>query len=131
MAKNIPKVITEVFSEVQEGYWSPQTFEEWKQVQVSNAIISAWMEQQNSERLLRRRVANWIFSLISCQLAVVFLMLFLIGFGVISITESMIKVLLTSVISEVFGMGFIVVKYLFNNSGHNIDKLIEKLRGTQ
>ncbi|MFH1982974.1 MAG: hypothetical protein ABIL58_14125 [Pseudomonadota bacterium] len=131
MIDNIPEIISEVFSEVQEGYWRPQTFEEWKQVQVSNAIISAWKEQQNSERQLRRRVANWIFSLISCQIAAVFMTLFLIGFGIISLTESMIKVLLPSVIAEIFGMGFIVVKYLFNNSGHNIDKLIEKLRGPQ
>ncbi len=127
MGDQLPKIITEIIDEVQPGYWKPQTFEQWRLIQLSNAIIPAWRDQQDSERVLRKRVANWIFSLITFQVLCIFIVIFLIGFGYISISETMVKVLMPFIVSEVFGMGLIVVKYLFSNS-IQIDKLLEMQR---
>ncbi len=128
MFDQLPEVISEVVDEVQPGYWEPQTFEQWRQMQLSTAVITAWKDQQDSERVLRKRVTNWIFSLITFQVLSIFIIIFLIGFEFITINESMIKILLPTVVGEVFGMGFIVVKYLFNDSVNIIDRLIEMLR---
>jgi hypothetical protein len=52
------------------------------------------------------------------QIIFVFILLFLDCFGYIKIKEMIIKVLIPSAFGEIFGMGFLVVKYLFDRSNN-------------
>jgi len=98
--------------------WRPQTLREWTEVQETSALLTAWTEQQGHERALRKMVAIWVFVLISLQILGVF--------GVVAteganrkLNPELVKLLIPSVLAEVFGMGFIVVKYLFRSSDVN------------
>jgi len=100
------------------GSWQPGSLNEWTEVQETSTLLTAWTHQQGHERALRKMVAVWVFLLISLQILGVF--------GVVvadsptpKLNPELVKFLIPSVLTEVFGMGFVVVKYLFRPSELN------------
>ncbi len=115
MIEKLPDVIKEVYGEVDQNYWTPQNIQEWSTVRLTNTALEAWQEQQNHERELRKTYAKWVFILITFQIIAIFFLVVFDGLAWINIRENIVKILLPSALGEIFGMGFLVVKYLFSN----------------
>lgn len=109
----LPVFVQSVVEELHFGYWKPQSLAEWTEVHKTTTLLNVWVTQQEQERGLRKMVGIWVFVLISLQILGVFALVVLDGAHVLALNEGMVKFLIPSVLSEVFGMGFVVVKYLF------------------
>ena len=81
----------------------------------TSIYLGAWEEQQQHERSLRKMVGIWVFTLMSLQIVAVFGLVVWDG-GQHKADSTLIRILIPSVLAEVFGMGFVVVKYLFRPS---------------
>lgn len=125
--------VTAVVGELQPGdpsVWHPQSYDEWERQERVTALLSAWTEQAKDERQLRRSYAKWIFGLITLQVVAVFGLLLALGMGRFELDVSMLKVVLPSVLGEVFGLGFVVAKYLFSQPiRHSLDSLVDGAHG--
>ena len=108
----LPAYVKEVTGELVPGSWKPESLNEWLEVQETSTILRAWTQQQGHERGLRKMVGIWVFVLISLQILGVFAVVILDGENH-RFNPELVKFLIPSVLSEVFGMGFVVVKYLF------------------
>ena len=109
----LPSFVESVSGEVDFGYWKPQSIEEWTEVQQITAFLNAWIQQQWQERSLRKMIGIWVFILITLQVIGVFGLVVLDACKVLMMSADIVKFLIPSVLGEVFGMGFVVVKYLF------------------
>ena len=69
--------------------------------------------RQNSG--LRRIFANRVFILICIWMAAQMILLYLTGFGLITLSDKIIITLLTTTMVEVLGLFYIIIKYLFND----------------
>lgn len=127
MATKLPTIVKELVNEVKPGSldWVPQSAEEWIAVEKSKVFLDVWKGQQNQERGLREKYAHWVFVLISIQLVVVFGLVIFIGLKWLDFDDNIIEILIPSVISEIFGMGFLVVKYLFSKPSRSISDFIK------
>ena len=115
----LPPYVQRVTGELEQGYWQPQTLAEWAEVQRTTAFLSTWIKQQEQERGLRKMIGAWVFILITLQVAGVFALVTLDATKTLTLNTRIVQLLIPSVLAEVFGMGFIVVKYLFNPSATN------------
>lgn len=111
--KTIPSFVTTVTGELGPEYWHPQTFQEWTEMTKTSALVSVWVEQQTQERSLRKTIGIWVFILITLQIVGVFAIVVLDALKLLQLNQSIVEFLIPSVLGEVFGMGFVVVKYLF------------------
>ncbi len=118
-SKELPSFIEAIAGEVENGYWKPQTLEEWTAYQQTSAFVTVWVKQQDQERSLRKMIGIWVFVLITFQVLGVFGLVALDACKLITINTEIVKFLIPSVLGEVFGMGFIVVKYLFKRTSNN------------
>jgi hypothetical protein len=109
--------------------WQPRSFDEWQSRERLQTFLSAWSEQIRDERMLRRRFSGWIFTLISLQTLGVFALVVADGAGWMTLRLEVLQVLIPSVLAEVFGLGFLVAKYLFSQPlRHSLDSLVAKGR---
>ena len=111
----LPTYVTAITAELAPGAWRPESLQEYLEMQESSTFLRAWAEQQESERSLRKMIGIWVFCLISLQIVGVFGVVIWDG-GQRKVDAGLVKVLVPSVLGEVFGMGFVVVKYLFRLS---------------
>lgn len=109
----VPAFVTSVTGELTPEYWRPQTFQEWTEMTKTSALVSVWVGQQTQERSLRKTIGIWVFILITVQIFGVFLIVVLDALNLLHLNQSIVEFLIPSVLGEVFGMGFVVVKYLF------------------
>lgn len=114
--KVIPSFVASVTGELGPEYWHPQTFQEWTEMTKTSALVSVWVEQQTLERKLRKTIGIWVFILITVQIIAVFVIVVLDSLKLLQLNQSIVQFLIPSVLGEVFGMGFVVVKYLFRAS---------------
>ena len=124
--KNTP-VDYEIVGELEHDYWEPKSLSEWIELKRSSAVIEAWREQQNQERKLRKTIGYWLFILITFQIVTIFAIIFLDGIRYITVNTTAIKILIPGALVEVFGMGYLVVKYLFSPSGKNIYDILRRV----
>ena len=124
-----PGFVEEIVGSVPTDYWKPQSLEEWSRARSAEAIINAWVEQQNQERELKKIYACWVFVLISFQIIAIFLLVVLEGLNHFQLNENIIKILLPTALAEIFGMGFLVVKYLFRESTQSLINLLPEEKG--
>jgi hypothetical protein len=110
----LPSFVAHVVGEVEPGYWKPKSVNEWAEVKKTTAFLDAWIAQQTQERSLRKMIGIWVFVLMTLQVAGVFGLVFLDAWKLLVLNIDIVKFLIPSVLSEVFGLGFVVVKYLFN-----------------
>lgn len=81
---------------------------EWHAVE-----LRAWRDQSTQERSLRKTYALSIFILLSLQILALHVIVFMMGFNVLSIDPWVAKVFLVMAFTEVSTIFFWVVKYLF------------------
>lgn len=112
----LPAFVQSIAGEVDSEYWKPQTIEEWTDVQKTTVCLHIWTQQQQQERGLRKLIGIWVFIIITLQVLGVFALVILDALKVLTMNIDVVKFLIPSVLTEVFGMGFIVVKYLFKPS---------------
>jgi hypothetical protein len=108
----LPVYVEKITAELRPGAWQPESLQEFLELQETTIFLEAWREQQKSERGLRKMIGIWVFCLISIQIFAIFGVVIWDG-GQRKLDASLVKFLIPSVLGEVFGMGFIVVKYLF------------------
>ena len=104
--------------------WRPSSYEEWEAGQKARTFLGAWSLQMSQEMRLRSMGAKVIFWLIGRQVVCAFGLVIAQGLNWIAVDTSVLKILIPSVFTEVFGLGFVVTKYLFNQSlRHGLDSL--------
>ncbi|RWY79141.1 hypothetical protein EHI46_00150 [Rhizobium leguminosarum] len=111
-----PKSVVDVLGEVkpQDGSsWEPNNFAEWEARERLQAYLRVWSQQTDDERKMRSLYAKMIFSLICVEVAFAFLLMVLIGAEVLHFDVTLLKVLFPSVLAQVFGLGYLVTRYLF------------------
>src|SRR5690606_22096445 len=95
----LPSFVKEITGEVDSSYWKPQSLKEW----TTSVKWNSWAQHQTQMRDLRRRIAIWIFCLITGQVLAVFGVVILDACGVIKANAEITKFLIPSVLAEVFG----------------------------
>ena len=106
--------------------WQPQSFSEWEARERTKTFLAAWTDQMVHERSLRSLAAKVIFGLIGAQVLAVFAVLALQGLDVLRLEVGVLQVLIPSVLGDVFGLGFVVTKYLFSQPlRHGLDALVK------
>src|SRR5665213_640812 len=105
--------------------WNPQTFEEWAAQRRLIVFLDAWEAQANQERILRGRCAWMIFSLAGFQTIAGTVLLAAIGLGKLTIEVQFLKILFSALLTEVFGLFFLLTRYLFNQPSRQSMKLFE------
>lgn len=122
-----PPAVAEVGAEVAPGssdVWQPGSYKEWEGRERTRAFLAAWSQQMSHERDLRSLSAKCIFGLVVAQVAGAFGLVAAQGAGWLALDPSVLQVLIPSVLAEVFGLGYLVVKYLFNQPlRHGLDTL--------
>lgn len=94
--------------------WHPQTLEEWSRWQQEKSFLSAWNAQADHERKLRETCMWMIFGLVMIQTLGSFVIISLLGVGVFHLDEILIRILYPSLLAQIFGLFFIVARYLFD-----------------
>jgi hypothetical protein len=111
------------------GVWAPKSFDEWVARERTTTFLTAWAEQLTHERDLRGYWARRIFYLIAAQVAGAFGLVIAQGLQWIQVAPEVLQILIPAVLTEVFGLGFLVVKYLFSQPlRHSLDTLLEGSR---
>jgi hypothetical protein len=127
-ASNLPSAVVEVRDEIAPsgpGLWQPTSYAEWESRERAKTFLVAWQEQMSHERSLRSFAAKAIFALIVVQVFATFGLVIAQGTGGLLIDKGILQVLIPSVLSEVFGLGFLVTKYLFSQPlRHGLDTLV-------
>jgi hypothetical protein len=127
-----PTAIAEVGAELKPGsleVWQPASFKEWEGRERTRAFLAAWSQQMSHERELRSLSAKCIFALITAQTAAAFSIVVAQGAGALIIDVNVLRILIPSVMAEVLGLGYLVVKYLFSQPlRHGLDSLITGAR---
>lgn len=111
-----PTSVVDVLGEVkpQDGSsWEPNNFAEWEARERLQAYLRVWSQQTDDERKMRSLYAKMIFSLICVEVALAFVLMLLIGADVLHFDVTLLKVLFPSVLAQVFGLGYLVTRYLF------------------
>lgn len=93
------------------------------------AIVDAWARQQQEDRNLRRYYANWLVGIITAQLAIIYLVLFLIGFGFLDLDSQTVNVFVVGVFGETAVLGYIVCRYLFSDSSKGTSDILQRFLG--
>ncbi len=109
-------VQVDVHEEIRPGspeVWRPNSFQEWIEFKRVSAVMEAWSEQARHERALRLSASRWIFSLIALQVLGVFFIIASIGFGFMALDVRVLQVLIGAVCADIFGLGFVVVRFLY------------------
>ncbi len=117
---SLPSFIKSVDGEVEPGYWKPKSLQEWAEVQKTTVFLGAWIQQQGQERNLRKMIGIWVFILITLQAIGVFGLVVLDAAKLFILNTTIVQLLIPSVLGEIFGLGFVVVKYLFNPKSINL-----------
>lgn len=102
-------------SEISPGdLWNPKSFEEWEGRERLRAFLPAWSAQSEHERGLRGKCTWMIFFLALVQTLGGFALLFGMGTGQLALSDSVISIIFTGLMAEIFGLFALVVRYLFN-----------------
>jgi hypothetical protein len=115
----VPPFVSSVTGELKTDYWQPQSFQEWTEMTRTSAFLTVWVEQQSHERALRKVIGVWVFVLITLQVVGVFALVVLDACHVFQLNQRIVEFLIPSVLAEVFGMGYVVIKYLFRANTKN------------
>jgi hypothetical protein len=128
----LPSIVSEVRGEIAPSAgdaWQPTSYGEWEARERAKTFLAAWAEQMSHERSLRSFSAKSIFALIVAQVVATFTLVIVQGLGWLQIDKSILQILVPSVLAEVFGLGFLVTKYLFSQPlRHGLDSLVEGAR---
>jgi len=82
----------------------------------SEALIDEWRRQCDQDRKMRGRFATWVFILASGQIILMFALIALVGFEFFKFPGYIVEVTIPSMLSEIFGLAYLVVRYLFTKT---------------
>lgn len=68
---------------------------------------------KKQDREQRKKFSIWIFSVVCTYLAVVLTIIFLVGFSLATLSETVLVTLLTTTTANIIGLLVIVARYLF------------------
>nr|DAJ19699.1 MAG TPA: hypothetical protein [Herelleviridae sp. ctsMP6] len=78
------------------------------------ASLKEELDGRKQDREQRKVFALWIFGLVCVYLLVVLVVIFFVGFGLMTLSDIVLNVLLTTTTANVIGIFVIVAKYLFH-----------------
>jgi len=111
-----PSAVLTIVNEVQPedvSAWEPNSFAEWEAKERLRAYLRVWSQQMDDERKMRSLYAKMIFILISSEVLFAFLLIGLLGSRILILDVSLLKILFPSVLAQIFGLGYLVTRYLF------------------
>lgn len=112
----LPDFVKSISGDLDPNYWTPKNLQEWTDVHKTATFLNIWNVQQHQERHLRKMISIWVFIIISFQIVCIFILIALDAYKILQLNVVVMKILFPSILTEVIGMGFIVVKYLFKTS---------------
>jgi hypothetical protein len=110
--------------------WAPQTYEEWEARERLLVALKVWEAQANQERTLRGRCAWMIFSLAAFQSVGGAALLLGLGRGWLKLDPEFLKILYSALLAEVFGLFFVIARYLFNQPLRYPENLLDESKRT-
>jgi hypothetical protein len=91
-------------------------------------IVSAWKQQQDQDRKMRKLYATWLMIAMSAQVVAVNVIFVLIGCGVLKFEPWTANTFVMAVFAEISALVLLVVKYLFPATSDKILDLIDRFR---
>ncbi len=92
----------------------------------TNTILTLWKEQQDAERNLRRKYANYFIWILAVQLLIINAIFVLIGYKILHYEQWTANLFIVSVFGEIVGIVLIIVKYLFTSTNKDMIELIKE-----
>lgn len=90
-------------------------------------VLNAWEGQHREERAMRKTYATWMLVGLGVQMLLVNAAFFLIGFKLIEVNQWVANTFIMAVFSEIAGMTFFIIKYLFPKVSSDVLTTVEKL----
>jgi len=90
-------------------------------------ILNAWEKQQVEERGIRRKYAWCLLIGLFVEAMVANIAFFMIGFGVITVTQWVANTFIVGIFGEIAAITLIVVRYLFPQIGKEVLDMLKKL----
>ncbi len=91
-------------------------------------ILNTWQTQQSEERKLRKTFAWGFLILLFLQVLFMGVVLLLLGNGTILLEKWVVNTFIISVFTEITGMTWVILRYLFDNDHKNVLTLLSKIR---
>ena len=91
-------------------------------------IVTAWKQQQEQDRKMRKIYATWLMIVMSCQIVGINTIFILIGCGVLTFDQWTTNTFVVSVFAEISALVLLVVKYLFPATSDKVLDLIDRFR---
>ncbi len=76
-------------------------------------IVTAWKQQQDQDRKMRKTYANWLIGAMSVQVVAINVIFVLIGCGVLKFEQWTANTFVTATFAEISALVLLVVKYPF------------------
>ncbi|MDO9460913.1 MAG: hypothetical protein Q7N95_12480, partial [Alphaproteobacteria bacterium] len=115
----VPSIELQVGDKIEPGdLWNPNNFAEWAERERTKTFLAVWSAQADHERKLRGRCALMIFLLAAFQSVSGIALLVGIGLGKLELDVEFLKILYVAMLGEVFGLFFVVARYLFHKPLH-------------
>ena len=108
----VPQVVKEI-SGTDPEIWRPNNLAEWTSYQKLQAILPAWVKDENSDRAERRSVSRLIFGLLYFEVIAVIGLLLGIGLKYLDISTDLLKIFFPFLFAQVVGLAYLVVRSLF------------------
>ncbi len=91
-------------------------------------IVSAWKQQQDQDRKMRKLYANWLMGAMSVQVLAINIIFVLIGCGVLKYEPWTANTFVMATFAEISAFILLVVKYLFPATSDRILELIDRFK---
>ena len=91
-------------------------------------IVSAWKQQQEQDRKLRKLYANWLMCAMSAQVIAINIIFVLIGCGILKYEQWTANTFVMATFAEISALVLLVVKYLFPAGTEKVRDLIDQFK---
>jgi hypothetical protein len=99
-----------------------------ERVKHHRTIVSAWKQQQDQDRKMRKLYANWLMGAMSVQVIAINVIFVLIGTGTLKFEQWTANTFVTATFAEISALVLLVVKYLFPATTDRILDLIDRFK---
>jgi hypothetical protein len=111
--------------------WDATSFEELDAQVRLQFFLNQWAEQANQERTLRARCAWMIFFLATFQSMSATALLFALGFGGFVLDTTVLTIVFSGTLTEIFGLFYILAKFLFKEPLQLTQGLLKNIEETR
>ena len=100
-----------------------------ERIKHQRTIINVWKQQQDQDRQMRKRYANWLIGVMIVQVVAINISFVLIGLGLLKFEPWTVNTFVMATFAEISALVLLVVKYLFPTTTDRILDLIDRFKG--